>query len=287
VTPEKELTMKGGEETLLQLYLNEIGRYPLLSHQEEKRLCLRAAAGDQEARHALIRANLRFVVSVAKRYQHNGIPLADLISEGNLGLMRAAESYDATKGYHFISYAAWWVRQAILKAISEKSRLIRLPWNRANELLNIERERCELENERSGPAATAALARRLEMDQSHLHNLLNCARRPLSLDRPAGDSADTAPLGELIPDLERCGPADAAIRESLKDTIAELLRALTEKEAEILRYRFGLDGRKCLSLQELGGIFRLSKERIRQIEKRALNKLRGPSRRRLLEAFIA
>jgi RNA polymerase primary sigma factor len=279
--------MKRSEESLLQLYLNEIGRYPLLSRQEERRLAVRAAAGDGEARHELIQANLRFVVSVAKRYQHNGIPLMDLISEGNLGLMKAIECYDADKGYHVISYAAWWVRQSILKAISDKSRMIRLPWNRANELLHIERHRSELQNERSGAAGIADLARRMEVDESHLHNLLNCARRPLSLDCPARDGVDTSPLRELIPDEGRCGPADAVIRQSLRENVAELLGALTDKEAEILRHRFGLGDRKCLSLQELGRMYSLSKERVRQIEKRALDKLRVSSRRHVLEAYIA
>jgi len=198
--------MRGSENSILQVYLNEIGRYPVLSHDEQRRLAERASAGDVSARHALVRANLRFVVSVARRYQHNGLPLMDLISEGNLGLLRAVECYDADRGYHFISYAAWWVRQGILKAISDKSRLIRLPWNRANELLNIERERCELQAERSGAAHLGALAERLEVEESHLHNLLNCARRPLSLDCPARDGVDALPLRELIPDREDPGP---------------------------------------------------------------------------------
>lgn len=279
--------MRASQESILQLYLNEIGRYPLLTAEEERRLAEKASAGDPIARHALVRANLRFVVSVARRYQHNGIPLMDLIGEGNLGLLRAVECYDAAKGYHFISYAAWWVRQAILKAISEKSRLIRLPWNRANELLRIERERAELQNERQGPARLGALARRLEVEESHLHNLLNCARRPLSLDSATAEGADAPLLRELIPDRSAGGPADSAIQESLRENLRELLDALSEKEAEILRYRFGLGGRKRLSLQQLGRMYRLSKERVRQIEKRALEKLRVSSRRRRLEAYIA
>ncbi|MBN1836164.1 MAG: RNA polymerase sigma factor RpoD/SigA [Spirochaetales bacterium] len=275
------------QDNILQLYLDEIGRYPLLNHEEQRRLAEKACAGDLHARHALVRANLRFVVSMARRYRHSGVPLIDLISEGNLGLLKAAEYFDPERGYHFVSYAGWWVRQAILRAISERSRLIRLPWNRAGELLNLERERQELELERSGPAPLADVAKRLNQDASHLLYLLNCARPPLSLDYPAQEGLDAQPLSELVPDRAGACPADVAVASSLRDNVRELLGALSQKEAEILRHRFGLDGRRCLSLQELGRMYCLSKERIRQIEKQALHKLRNPSHRRRLEAYIA
>ena len=219
--------MKRSQASILEMYLDEIGRYPLLSREEERRLGERSASGDLEARHALVRANLRFVVTVARRYQHNGVPLMDLISEGNLGLMRAAECYDVTRGHPFVSYAVWWVRQSILKAISDKSRLIRLPWNRANELVRLDKERAELQNERSGPAATAELARRLSVDELDLHNLMNCARPPLSLDSPAAEEGGGSPLLELVPDPVHSGPVETVIRRSLERNVAQLLGALT------------------------------------------------------------
>ena len=275
------------DDDLLCLYLREISRYPLLNREEEEILTRRAVAGDREAKEKLIRANLRFVVTVAKRYRTKDIPLLDLINEGNIGLLKAVEHFDVNKGYHFISYAAWWVRQSILKALSEKSRMIRLPWNRANELVHIERKRREMMAESTKAADLGRIAEELGMSEDHVHNLISLSRAPLSLDSPVQGDADFALLGDLIHDTAGKSPEEAAVSRSLSDHIRDLLETLTPKEAEILCLRYGLNGEKSLSLREIGRLYRLSRERVRQIEKKAITKLRAPSCRRLLEAYVA
>jgi len=278
------------DDNLLCLYLREINRYPLLTRDEEEILTRRAVAGDREAKDKLIRANLRFVVAVAKRYRTKDIPLLDLINEGNIGLLKAVEHFDVNKGYHFISYAAWWVRQSILKALSEKSRMIRLPWNRANELVHIERKRREMLTESTSTADLGRIAEELGMSENHVHNLINLSQAPLSLDSPVQGlqgNADFYLLGDLIYDTAGESPEEAAVSQSLSDHIRDLLETLTPKEAEILAMRYGLNGEKRLSLREIGRQYRLSRERVRQIEKKAITKLRAPSCLRLLEAYVA
>jgi RNA polymerase primary sigma factor len=209
------------------------------------------------------------VVNVAKKYQHRGLPLEDLISEGNIGLMRAIERFDVEKGYHFISYAVWWVKQAILSAINEKSRTIRLPTNRALELSKIQRR----EGDKTPVTGSAA-------------SLLNVAREPLSLDAPSGTDDDSAPFGETVEDTSAPRQEDLAIQSCLRDEINAVLGSLARKESEIIQYRFGLNGRKPLSLRELGTRFRLTKERIRQIEKKAIRQLKGSARNSVLRAYM-
>ena len=275
------------DDDLLYLYLREINRYPLLSREEEEALTRLAVTGDREAKEKLIRGNLRFVVAVAKRYRTKDIPLIDLINEGNIGLLKAVEHFDVDKGYHFISYAAWWVRQSILKALSEKSRMIRLPWNRANELVHIERKRREQLAESTGAADLGRIAAELGMSEDHVHNLISLSRAPLSLDSPVQGDSEYSLLGDLIYDTAGESPEEAAVSQSLNDHIRDLLETLTPKEAKILSLRFGLNGEKSLSLREIGRQYRLSRERVRQIEKKAITKLRAPSCRRLLEAYVA
>jgi len=275
------------DDDLLYLYLREINRYPLLSREEEEFLTRRAVAGDREAKEQLIRGNLRFVVAVAKRYRTKDIPLIDLINEGNIGLLKAVEHFDVNKGYHFISYAAWWVRQSILKALSEKSRMIRLPWNRANELVHIERKRREQLAESTGAADLGGIAEELGMSEDHVHNLISLSQAPLSLDSPVQGGSEYSLLGDLIYDTTGKSPEEAAVSQSLTDHIRDLLETLTPKEAEIIALRFGLNGEKKLSLREIGRQYRLSRERVRQIEKKAITKLRAPYCRRLLEAYVA
>ena len=275
------------KDDLLCLYLREINRYPLLSREEEEILTRRAVAGDREAKEKLIRANLRFVVAVAKRYRTKDIPLLDLINEGNIGLLKAVEHFDVNRGYHFISYAAWWVRQSILKALSEKSRMIRLPWNRANELVHIERKRREMLADSAEAEDLGKIAAELGMSEDHVQNLISLSQTPLSLDSPVPGDGDFSLLGDLIHDTAGESPEEAAVSQSLSDHIQDLLETLTPKEAEILSLRYGLNGEKRLSLREIGRQYRLSRERVRQIEKKALTKLRAPSCRRLLEAYVA
>jgi RNA polymerase primary sigma factor len=276
------------DENILSLYLKEINRIPLLSREEEDTYARQAAAGDAHAKEMLIKANLRFVVNVAKKYQNQGLPLSDLISEGNIGLMNAIERYDVDKGYHFISYAVWWIRQAILKAICEKSRLIRLPLNRANELVQIEKtKKMLLSNGAKEEPAVEDIAKNVNMSASHVSDLINISRDIVSLDTPVYSEKDSSELGDFIEDSGYKHPEDVVIEDSLKDDINAVLKTLSRKEAEILQHRFGLNGKSSLSLKDIGDRYNLTKERIRQIEKKAIRRLQHPSRSRHLEAYIA
>jgi RNA polymerase primary sigma factor len=238
------------------------------------------------AQEKLIKANLRFVVNVAKKYQNQGLPLSDLISEGNIGLMNAIERFDVTKGYHFISYAVWWIRQAILKAICEKSRMIRLPLNRANELVQIEKVKKELQSEQNLVSETEAIAKRLDIDRDHVADLINISRDLISLDTPVYSEKDSSLLGDFVEDKRRPLPDDMTIENSLREDINGILRSLSRKEAEIIQYRFGLNGERPMSLKEIGTKYKLTKERIRQIEKKAIKRLQHPSRSHLLRAYL-
>ena len=255
----------GFDDNILSTYLKEINKIPLLTREQEYEVAMAATAGDTAARDRLVRSNLRFVVNVAKKYQNQGLPLMDLISEGNIGLMNAVERFDATKGYHFISYAVWWIRQAILKAVCEKSRMIRLPLNRANELVQIEKARKVVVNKRNDEAELREIAGLLNMTPDHVRDIVNLSRDMVSLDTPLFADRDS----------------------SLRADIDEILDTLTEKEAEVIRYRFGLNGYKAMSLKEIGDQFSLTKERIRQIEKKAIRRMQHPSRMSRLEAYVA
>jgi len=285
-TAERERRSSRGEENVLSLYLKEINRIPLLTREEEERLARRAAKGEQLAKESLIRANLRFVVNVAKKYQNQGLPLADLISEGNIGLMNAIERFDVEKGYHFISYAVWWIRQAILKAVCEKSRMIRLPLNRANELVQIEKVRKDLQGEQFLVSETDMIAKRLDLDRDHVSDLLNISRELISLDTPVYSEKDSSLLGDFVEDESQVTPDDTVIASSLRQDINGVLTSLSQKEAEIIQYRFGLNGKRPMSLKEIGSLYKLTKERIRQIEKKAIKRLQHPSRNQALRAYL-
>jgi RNA polymerase primary sigma factor len=272
---------------VLSMYLGEINQIPLLSREEEETCARAAAKGDAVAKNKLIKANLRFVVNVAKKYQNQGLPLMDLISEGNIGLMNAIEKYDVDRGYHFISYAVWWIRQAILKAICEKSRMIRLPLNRANELVQIEKARKELQNMKGTEPDAADIGRFLNMDSKHVESLVNIARDLVSLDTPVFTEKDSTLLGEFVEDSDYKSPDETVMEHSLREEINSVLKTLTEKESEIIQYRFGLNGRLPMSLKEVGDRFKLTKERIRQIEKKAIKRLQHPSRAQYLQAYAS
>jgi len=282
-----KVTRNVSDDNILSTYLKEINAIPLLTREEEFIYALEAATGDQYAKEHLIRSNLRFVVNVAKKYQNQGIPLMDLISEGNIGLMNAVDRFDATKGYHFISYAVWWIRQAILKAICEKSRMIRLPLNRANELVQIEKARKQVLSGNNEEAEIQEIAGLLDMDSDHVRDIVNIARDMISLDTPVFTDRDSSSMGDFLEDNRYDQPEDLVIEGNLRDDIDELLETLSEKEAEVIRYRFGLNGYKAMSLKEIGSLFNLTKERIRQIEKKAIRRLQNPNRMNRLEAYVA
>ncbi len=275
------------DENVLSIYLKEINKIPLLTRAEENEYARGAAAGDQACKDKLIRANLRFVVNVAKKYQNQGLPLSDLISEGNIGLMNAIERFDVDKGYHFISYAVWWIRQAILKAICEKSRMIRLPLNRANELVQIEKVRKEIQGSRSERSEMQQIAKTLNMNQEHVEDLVNISRELISLETPVYAEKDSSLLGDFVEDQGYKHPETVVIEKALKNDINEILSTLSDKESEIVQYRFGLNGRSPLSLKEIGDRYSLTKERIRQIEKKAIKRLQHPKRSQLLASYIA
>jgi RNA polymerase primary sigma factor len=275
------------DDNSLSIYLKEINKVPLLSREEEEMYARRAADGDPVAKNKLINANLRFVVNVAKKYQNQGLPLADLISEGNIGLMNAIERFDVNKGYHFISYAVWWIRQAILKAICEKSRMIRLPLNRANELVQIEKVRKELQTGSRGESEIDEIARQLDMDRDHVAELLNISRDLVSLDTPIYDEKDSSLLSDFVEDKGQKAPEETVVDRSLKEEINQVLSTLSKKEADIIQYRFGLNGKRPMSLKEIGTRYKLTKERIRQIEKKALKRLQHPSRSHSLRSYIS
>jgi RNA polymerase primary sigma factor len=275
------------DENVLSMYLKEINKVPLLTREEEDSVARRAAADEKAAKDILVNANLRFVVNVAKKYQNQGLPLADLISEGNIGLMNAIDRFDVDKGYHFISYAVWWIRQAILKAICEKSRMIRLPLNRANELVQIEKARKELQSGKGVEPEINDIAKAVNMNPDHVADLVNISRDLVSLETPVYAEKDSSQLGDFIEDAGYEHPEDMAIETSLKQDINDVLQSLTDKESQIIQYRFGLNGRSPLSLKEIGDRYNLTKERIRQIEKKALKRLQHPSRSQFLVAYTA
>jgi RNA polymerase primary sigma factor len=274
------------DENILSLYLKEINRIPLLTREEEDSAAKKAAEGNKAARDKLVNANLRFVVNVAKKYQGQGLPLSDLISEGNIGLLSAVERYDAEKGYHFISYAVWWIRQAILKAICEKSRMIRLPLNRANELVQIEKARKMVQDLYGTDAEIKEVARLLNMDSDHVAEIINISRDLVSLENPLADK-ESSMVGDFVKDENYKAPEDHAVEVALEEDIESVLDTLNKKEAEIIRFRYGLGNKAPLSLKELGDRFNLTKERIRQIEKKALKRLQHPSRQKLLASYVA
>jgi len=280
-------TWDSGEESVLAMYINEICKIPLLTREEEDEVAHHAAQGDKTAFDKLVNSNLRFVISIAKRYKGNGLPLSDLISEGNIGLMNAVKHFDVKKGYHFISYAVWWIRQAILKAICEKSRMIRLPMNRVGELVKIERARREIRDCITSENEIKEVAIMLEMDEKLVTELLNISRDMISLDTPLYKDSDSASLGENIEDEIGQSPYEFAVEKTMRRDIEAVLNTLDKKEAEVIRCRYGLaDGAK-MSLREIGAKFNLTKERIRQIEKKALKHLRHPRRKRILESYVA
>ena len=276
------------DDEVLTMYLKEITRIPLMSREEENELAKKAQAGDKAAKDKIVKANLRFVVNVAKKYQGQGLDLVDLISEGNIGLMTAIEKFDAAKGYHFISYAVWWIRQCILKAICEKSRAIRLPLNRANELVQIEHARKMVGSDKTEEQEISEVAEMLNMDAAHVRDMININREMVSLDAQVrGGDADSASVGDFIEDDRYSTPYETLVTNAMQSDIDEVLETLRPNEARVIRLRYGLDGSRPMSLKEVGQACNLTKERIRQIEKRAIVRLQHPRRMKKLEDYLA
>src|SRR6266542_895768 len=262
------------DEGSLDQYLRGISRYPLIPQEEEVALAQRIRLSDPEALDKLVRSNLRFVVSVAKKYQNQGVSLADLINEGNLGLIRAAHKFDETKGIKFISYAVWWIRQAILQALAEQSRIVRVPLNRAGTLHRIGKRSASLLQELGREPTVEEVAKTLSISQAHL-----------SLDAPLTPGEDNKLL-DYLPDTTNPGPDDEIFEHALTESIEEVLRTLKEREAKILRLYFGLEGQEPMTLEEIGSLLGITRERVRQIKEKALARLRHVSRARALESFL-
>jgi RNA polymerase primary sigma factor len=275
------------ESQSLDKYLQEIGKVELLTADQEIELARRIRNGDQAALETLTKANLRFVVSVAKQYQNQGLSLGDLINEGNLGLIKAAKRFDETKGFKFISYAVWWIRQSILQAIGEHSRIVRLPLNRVGVLNKIGKAYNSLEQEYERQPSADELAKELDMDVSEVTYALEIAGRHVSMDAPFSQGEDNSNnLLDVIPNEQEAAPDTSLMSESLKSEIESALSTLTEREAIVIRYYFGLDTENSLTLEELGEKLNLTRERVRQIKEKALRRLRHASRSKNLMVYL-
>jgi len=274
------------DANILSMYLKEINRIPLMTREEELIVARQALTGNETARKRMIEANLRFVVNVAKKYQNQGLPLIDLINEGNIGLMNALDKFDVDRGYHFISYAVWWIKQSILKAICEKSRTVRLPLNRANELLQIQKAQRELMHSSGDDPSNEELGKLTNLDPKLVGDLLSVSKEMVSLDAPVFGDPGNSTVGDFIEDGYK-SPDDILMEKSLRADINEALDFLSAKEREIVEMRFGLNGASPMSLKEIGELYNLTKERIRQIEKKAIERMKQPSRMKVLESYTA
>jgi len=274
------------EDRSLDLYLREIGSTPLITAQEEVKLARRIKQGDKKALEKLTKANLRFVVSVAKNYQNQGLYLADLINEGNIGLIKAAKRFDETRGFKFISYAVWWIRQAILQALAEQSRIVRLPLNRVGTLHKIGKVSSSLEQAYGRIPSPDEIAKELELTESEVSDTLKISNSHLSLDQPFSVSEDNS-LIDILEDEFQPGPDEALLDHSLRLEIDKALDSLTPREAEVINLYFGLNAEKALTLEEIGARFNLTRERVRQIKEKAIRRLRHASRSRSLRAYLS
>jgi RNA polymerase primary sigma factor len=280
----KQITNR--ESQSLDKYLTEIAKVDLISAEEEVELARRIREGDQVAMEKLVKANLRFVVSVAKQYQNNGMTLGDLINEGNVGLVKAASRFDETRGFKFISYAVWWIRQAIMQALAEQSRLVRLPLNRVGSLNKISKAYAELEQKFEREPSTAELAKALEMTPREVESNQRLSGRSVSVNAPFVQGEDNTLLDVLQNDSEET-PDQGLIDGSLRQEIARSLSTLTERESEVIESYFGLNGNQSLTLEEIGDKFSLTRERVRQIKEKATRKLRSGHRSKLLKTYLA
>ncbi|KUJ90428.1 MAG: RNA polymerase sigma factor [Caldanaerobacter subterraneus] len=269
----------------VRMYLKEIGKIPLLTPEEEIELAKRIEQGDEEAKKRLIEANLRLVVSIAKRYVGRGMLFLDLIQEGNLGLLKAVEKFDYRKGYKFSTYATWWIRQAITRAIADQARTIRIPVHMVETINKLIRVQRQLLQELGREPTPEELAKEMGMPEEKVREIMKIAQEPVSLETPIGEEEDSH-LGDFIPDEDAPAPAEAAAFTMLKEQLMDVLDTLTPREEKVLRLRFGLDDGRARTLEEVGKEFNVTRERIRQIEAKALRKLRHPSRSKKLKDFL-
>jgi RNA polymerase primary sigma factor len=269
----------------VKVYLKEIGRVPLLSAEEEVALATLMDAGDPVARKRLSEANLRLVVSIAKRYVGRGMQFLDLIQEGNLGLIKAVEKFDHTKGFKFSTYATWWIRQAITRAIADQARTIRIPVHMVETINKVKKISSQLLHKNGHEPTAEEIALELEMQVEKVREIMRISQEPVSLETPIGEEEDSH-LGDFIPDDDAPAPAEAASHTLLREQLGEVLSTLTDREEKVLRLRFGLEDGRSRTLEEVGREFSVTRERIRQIEAKALRKLRHPSRSKKLKDFL-
>lgn len=269
----------------VRMYLKEIGKVPLLTAQEEVEIAQRMAEGDEEAKHQLAEANLRLVVSIAKRYVGRGMLFLDLIQEGNLGLIKAVEKFDYRKGYKLSTYATWWIRQAITRAIADQARTIRIPVHMVETINKLIRVNRQLVQEYGREPRPDEIAKEMGISEEKVREIIKIAQEPVSLETPIGEEDDSH-LGDFIPDDDAPAPAEAVASTLLKEQLMDVLNSLTPREAKVLRLRYGLDDGKARTLEEVGKEFNVTRERIRQIEAKALRKLRHPSRSKRLKDFL-
>ncbi|MBS4535291.1 RNA polymerase sigma factor RpoD [Clostridium sp. D2Q-14] len=269
----------------VRMYLKEIGKVPLLTGDEEVELAKRMEQGDEKAKRRLSESNLRLVVSIAKRYVGRGMLFLDLIQEGNMGLIKAVEKFDYTKGYKFSTYATWWIRQAITRAIADQARTIRIPVHMVETINKLIRVSRQLLQDIGREPTAEEIAKEMNLDEEKVREIIKIAQEPVSLETPIGEEEDSH-LGDFIPDDDAQAPSDAATFTMLKEQLVDVLDTLTEREQKVLRLRFGLDDGRARTLEEVGKEFDVTRERIRQIEAKALRKLRHPSRSKKLKDFL-
>jgi len=274
------------ETASLEKYLQEIGRVELISPEEEVLLAQRIRQGDQKALDKLTKANLRFVVSVSKQYQNQGLSLPDLINEGNVGLIKAAQRFDETRGFKFISYAVWWIRQSILQAIAEQSRIVRLPLNKVGTLGKINKTYARLEQELEREPSTGEIATALNIQEADVKDSLNNSSRHISMDAPLVQDEDNTMYDVLRSDDNKDSPETGLLHESLRKEIDRVIDTLSAREADVIRLYFGLEGKYQLTLEEIGEKFDLTRERVRQIKEKALRHLKQASRNKNLKAYL-
>ncbi len=281
----KQITNRDSKS--LERYLQEVSKEPMVTAEEEVELAKRIKEGDEVALRRLVNANLRFVISTAKQYQHHGLKLEDLINEGNLGLIEAAKRFDETKGFKFISYAVWWIRQSILKAIGEQSRLVRIPSNRINDIRKIAETASQLGQEFEREATEEEISEILSMNSTNVRNIISFSSKHVSIDAPIGNDDENGSMVNMMEDDEMPEPMDHLLQESLTKEIEMALSAINDRDAEVIRLSYGLDGKVPMSIDDISDKFGISRNRVRQIKDKTIQKLRKSSNLEQLQSYLS